>query len=71
MSHNHAKLVKATALKLGLMKSAYPCRPCDLWLCEILTRRERHITTFTKAFRHQIQKTKKSNKAYLFLIFTD
>ena len=59
MSHNHAKLVKATALKLGLMKSAYPYRPRDLWLREILTREEHHITTFTKALRHQIRKTKK------------
>ena len=71
MPRNHAKLIKATALKLGLMKSAYPYRPRDLWLCEILTKEERHITTFTKAFRHQIRKTKKNNKAYLFLIFTD
>ena len=54
--------MKATAPKLALMKGTYLYMLHDLWLSDIPIDEERHITTFTKAFRHQIRNTEKQHK---------
>ena len=52
---NHAKLVKATAPKVALIKGAYLDRSRDFWLYDILTN-ERSICNF---YRFDIKKHRK------------
>ena len=63
---NHAKVIKATAPKVALMKGTPLNRPCDL-IMWYLDKWKEHVATFTKVFRHQIWK--KQNIVYLFFRF--
>ena len=61
--HNHAKLIKATAPNLALIKGAHSYGSFDLWLCDILDKWRASVTNFTKALRHQNSKTKNRIKS--------
>ena len=56
---NHAKLIKAAAPKIALMKGTHLNRQHDFWLYDILA-------TSSKAVRHQIWQKKTQKIMYLF-----
>ena len=50
----NGKLNFLCSAKLALIKGSYLYWLSNLSLCDIIINEERHITAFTKAFRHQL-----------------
>ena len=65
---NHAKVIKATAPKVVLMKGTYLNRPCDFWLYGILTD-EKSICYFYKNCYWSNLIAKKHKLIHLFFRF--